>query len=144
VRKLTVVPILWLLMLTACKAPNAANILHASAVSLEAISIGCNAGVKFVLASMPDNTAERRQILDVFAKVVEADNRGVAVVKSLDGTTDASKVLNAVRPILAEIRGAIDTGLLGIKNPDTQAKAKAYLEVISASVNAFQTILEVS
>lgn len=136
--------ILLLLFATSCKPPNAQNILHASAVSLEAISIGCNSGVKFVLAVMPENTADRREILGVFARVVEVDNRGVAVVKALEGTTDAVKILAAVRPILKEIRGAIDSGLLGIQNPASREKAKAYLEAVSAAVTAFQVILEVS
>ncbi len=141
-RRLT--PILLLLLLASCKPPSASNILHASAVSLEAISIGCNSGVKYVLTVMPNNTAERREILGVFAKVVEADNRGVAVVKALDGTTDAAKVLTAIRPVLAEIKASIDSGLLGIKNPATRAMAQAYLEAVSAAVAAFQVILEVS
>jgi hypothetical protein len=136
--------ILWLVLATvACSPPSADRILHASAVSLEAISIGANSGVKFVVSTMPENTIERRQILLIFARVVEADNRGVATVKALEGATDARAVLRAVQPILAEIRGAIDSGLIEITDPLTRAKAKAYLEAISASVAAFQAVLEV-
>ena len=138
------VPIfLCLILLIACSPPSADKILHASAVSLEAVSIGANSGVKFVIAVMPDNTPERRQILGIFAKIAEADNHGVSIVKSLDGVKDARQVLTAVRPILAEIKGAIDSGLLGITDPATKAKAQTYLEAVSAAVSAFQVILEV-
>jgi hypothetical protein len=136
-------PILLLLLMAGCTPPSAEKILHASAVSLEAISISANSGVKFVLAVMPANTEQRREILNIFAKIVEVDNRGVTVVKALDGSKDANQVLKAMKPILAEIRGAIDSGLLGIKNPDTKSKAQTYLEAVSASVTAFQVILEV-
>lgn len=135
--------LIFLVVLAGCTPPSAERILHASAVSLEAISIGANSGVRFVLTSMPENTAERRQILGIFAAVVEADNRGVAIVKALEGTKDAASVLRAVQPILAEIRGAVDSGLLGINNPETRKAAQIYLEAISASVAAFQAVLEV-
>jgi hypothetical protein len=135
--------ILLLIVMASCAPPSAQKILHASAVSLEAISVGANSGVKFVLAVMPENTQERRDVLAIFTKIVEVDSRGVAIVKALDGSTDAKQVLQAVKPIIAEIKGAIDSGLLGIKDPAAKQKAQTYLEAVSAAVTAFQAILEV-
>ena len=75
-----------------------------------------------------------------FAKVVEIDTRGAHIVKALDGATDYKQVLAAVTPILTEIRGAIDSGLLGIKDLAAQTEAKMYLDAVSAAVTAFQAV----
>ena len=125
--------------------PNTQDVLRATAQALEAVSIAANTTMKTILAVMPEPTEDRAKILSIIAKVVEADQRGVNLVRQFEGVDLGSvqQIANLVRPVFNEIREAIHSGLVGIKNPESQAKAQAYLTSIEAAVNALQAILEI-
>jgi hypothetical protein len=143
------VSLLCLVLLTACpqnqEAPTPQQLVTDAAKAIEAVSIAADGAVKVVLTAMPDNTPERQQILDIIAKVVLADQHGAAIVRSLDGQTFSGgiqQVGTIVLPILTELRKTADDGLVGIKNPDSQAKAKTYIDAISVAINALQATWE--
>jgi hypothetical protein len=109
---------------------------------IEAISIAANGAVPIVLNLMPNNTPERQQILGIIAKVVVADQHAATVVKSLDGKTITIGQIGAIAtPILAEMRGAISDGLLGIKDPASQATAQNVVNSIGTAIDALQATL---
>jgi hypothetical protein len=135
-------------MLTACpqnQTQTPQQFITDAAKGIEAVSIAAQSAVQVVLTAMPDNTVERQQILNIIAKVIQADTHGAAIVKSLDGHTFTGGIQEAatiVIPILQELRKTIDEGLAGIKNPESQKKAQTYVDAIVVAINALQATLE--
>jgi len=137
------ISVLCLLLLTACpQNQTPQQCLTEVANGIEAISIAANGAVPIVLNLMPNNTPERQQILGIIAKVVVADQHAATVVKSLDGKTITIGQIGAIAtPILAEMRGAISDGLLGIKDPASQATAQNVVNSIGTAIDALQATL---
>lgn len=137
-----------LLLSNACKTtvspPDPLQNLQDASKALNDISIAANAAAKTILIVMPDNTSERQQILNIIGKVAEADNRGVAIVRQLTqlSPTDAQSLSVILAPVFAQFHAAVDSGLLGFKDPAVKAKVGVYIDTISTSITIIENILK--
>jgi len=142
--------ILSLLLLTGCtrnatvKPPTAQDDLTKTSQALRAILVAANGVTDVVIKDMAPGP-DRDQVLGIIAKVVEADQRAGTVIKGLDGTplTSIGQLQPILKPVLDQLRESVDSGLIGIKNEDSRAKAKAYLDSISIAINTLVAVLEI-
>jgi hypothetical protein len=136
------------MLFAACTAkitpPDPLQNLQTAAKALNDISFAANSAVKTILIVMPNNTQDRQNILGIIGKVAEADNRGIAIVRQLAVLTpvDSQNLSVILSPVFAEFHGAIDSGLLGFKDPIMKAKVGIYIDAISASISIIETILK--
>lgn len=136
------------MLFAACTAkvtpPDPLQNLQTAAKALNDISFAANSAVKTILIVMPTNTADRQKILGILGRVVEADNRGIAIVRQLTILTplDTQNLSVILSPVFAEFHGAIDSGLLGFKDPIMKANVGVYIDAISASITIIETILK--
>jgi hypothetical protein len=136
------------MLFAACTAkvtpPDPLQNLLTAAKALNDISFAANSAVKGVLIVMPNNTTDRQKILGIIGKVAEADNRGIAIVRQLTILTpvDSQNLSAILAPVFAEFHGAVDSGLMGFKDPIMKAKVGVYIDAISASISIIETILK--
>ena len=112
--------------------------------ALNDISIAANAAVKAVLIVYPDNTSDRQQILGILAKVVQADNSGIAIVQGIVtlSPTDAQSLSKLLEPVFLEFHADVDSGLLGFKTPESKAKVQPYIDAIATAVTIIEAVLK--
>ena len=122
------------------------NLLLSSAKAVDGISIACKTAVDIVLVVMPQNTKERRDILNVIANVVKADEIARATIVRLDAIEDItpSEIAAQLTPYLIEMKGMIDQGIidLGSGNEELKTKVKTWLNVIVIAINSAQGLLK--
>lgn len=139
-----------LLLFAACKVgvnpPDPLQNYQTAAKALNDISLAANAAGKAVLIVMPDNTSDRQQILGILQKIVEADQSGITIVRQLTSlsSADSQNLSLILAPVFAQFHAAVDSGLLGFKDPTMKAKVGVYIDAISASITIIEGILKAS
>lgn len=143
------VPILLLIAITSCAPrvdvnPPALAVEIKIAQTLNIISQVCGDVLRSVQIAMPNQSDERRQIVDVVVTITKANiaaRRALEAVSKFPNATPA-EVVASLRPAIHSLQQSIQDGLIGIKNPDTKAKLQVWLIGISAAVTTMQAILE--
>lgn len=112
--------------------------------ALNDISIAGNAAVKGVLIVYPDNTGTRRQILGVLTKVVQADEAGIEITRSIAtlSPADAQSLSQLLAPVFVQFHQAVDSGLLGFKTPEAKAEVQPWIDRIAVAIAIVEGILK--
>jgi hypothetical protein len=125
--------------------PDPRQNLATAARALGGILEAANGAVDAILVAMPQQSEERKQILGVIRKVVEADDRARAIIRQLNelDLTTQQTVTAIMAPAFREFRTALASGLLGFKNDAAKAKAAEYITAIEESVSILEMLLNI-
>lgn len=151
-KRLAVTPVLALLLLAGCGKSVAVSTSDANltrvAKALDEISVAANEATKTVISlrALGSVTAdEQRVIFGVIRKIVDADDKGVAIVRSISKleAADRASLTRVLAPVFKEFEDAVASGLLGVKNESSKAKIQTYLTTISAAISVVELALEI-
>ena len=86
---------------------------------------------------------DAREIIGVCIRILQADQQASDTVRKLSALDDQSKtsVLAVLQPIIDLVSNTVNSGLAGIKNPDTKAKVQLGLLTVQTTLNSIQVIL---
>lgn len=124
-------------------APPALSLEIKIAQTLNVIDRTCLDVLKSIQTAMPQSD-DRKAIVTVIKSVLESTNAARKELEQVSKdplATDKTVVALLSVPIRG-IQAAVANGLVGIKNPDSKAKAEIWLIGISAAVSTIQGILE--
>ena len=141
-RAIALVPFLLMLSLTACSDQALTNLSKALAdvsQGVAALQQSVIDGNKAQLISDGDTET----ILRLCFKINAAGQQASAITRKLTqlDPTSRGSVLTILKPIIAAVNDAVATGVLGIKNPATQATIQTTLVTIQTALNSAQVIL---
>ena len=96
-----------------------------------------------VMRMYPDNTEERRAILDIIYKIAMYNEtaRTVVVQLSISDLTTPQGIHDAIMPLFTRLRKLLDDGLAGFKSPEARAQAETAINLAEIAVNRVVAIL---
>ena len=116
------------------------------ATALNVVSQACQDATRTILAIYPDNTQDRRDVLNVIAQIVKLNVQARKTLEAVSKNPLATPadVVGAMKPLVFGIQASLSQGLLGIKNPEVKQRATEVLLAIQVGLTVAQGILEVT
>ncbi len=111
---------------------------------LNGVANAAQAVTRDILQQYPENTPDRKAVLDIIYKIVQYNElaRTLLVQLSTNDLTSPAGIRDALGPIFQKMRAEIDSGLLGIKKPDAKKTATDVTNLVAISINGVAIILE--
>jgi hypothetical protein len=127
------------------KSQTSKDLIAKAAQAIDAISIAAEGASRTVIEIMPENTQDRRDILNIIAEVVKYDSLASMTLQNLNKISEVQPkdIATVIVPMLQQMKVQIDSGVLGIKNLESQRKAKMWLDGLSIAITSAQGVLQV-